>query len=486
MQEDLSEEWIQLMKMKRFRNTVVAVAAVAALACAVTAVLPAVRGTEAQLIAYADRTLLGLHMGKDFADTMPAGDQGWVRNHRVEVRWEGIERNRDVYRWGKLDDLVGDILASGSESILFLLGGPVPAWARDTQYGGFASVAPPKNLADWYDFCAAVAERYGSVVDFYEIWNEPGWDRDSQAYQIFGIYHFGGQVETEYLSLLQLAHAAIKEKDPTGQVMCGALMYSLTDVADVGEENYALLFDELNRPGQDVSIKVTSPQPIVAERPMYFNYNATWAGGHDAMGTSAAQNEWLFAEGCTGFSIQEYLCLQNPNASAVGVELTFMMSKGETLTRKAVLPPRSRTTLDINRLIGFSGSCDMIAIHPYKSPVNWGGFYANVAGTLRSRGVVHEVAATEIGWPHYSESNPAAHNEANQAQALGDGVKGLFDNGCKKIWVFRDIDEPPGAAWDGNYYGLFAYTGSPLQAWYVYCQWQSQLPSYGNKPSTWP
>jgi hypothetical protein len=29
---------------------------------------------------------------------------------------------------------------------------------------------------------------------------------------------------------------------------------------------------------------VASDQPIIAERPMYFNYNGAWTGGHDVVG----------------------------------------------------------------------------------------------------------------------------------------------------------------------------------------------------------
>ena len=39
---------------------------------------------------------------------------------------------------------------------------------------------------------------------------------------------------------------------------------------------------------QDVSAKVTSSQPIIAERPMYFSYGMksglNWTGGHNVLG----------------------------------------------------------------------------------------------------------------------------------------------------------------------------------------------------------
>lgn len=37
-------------------------------------------------------------------------------------------------------------------------------------------------------------------------------------------------------------------------------------------------------PDLQFSAQVVSDQPIVAERPMYFDYNGVWTGGHDVVG----------------------------------------------------------------------------------------------------------------------------------------------------------------------------------------------------------
>jgi len=760
-----------------------------------------------------DWTLLGLD-ARNYTTNMAAkvqlSDRQWVRHHKVYMRWDRVQPSQGAYDWTYFDQEINSRLADGCDSILLLLHGGTPAWCQDPSYGEFAPKAPPTNLAYWYDFCAAVAQRYGPVVDFYEIWNEPGWDRDSWAVKNFGpdIYHFGGQVETEYLPILQLGYAAIKDKDPTGQVMCGSLIYTLDQEADVGADLTLQLFDEVNRPGQNVSVKVEAGKPIVAERPMYFNYSGAWAGGHDVLGANAASkqwyfaegctrggfdqwlclqnpndtavtvdatymfgpgqgdnqvmsyslppnsrttlkvndqvgpekdvslaltstgdfiaerpmyfnyngvwagghdvlganaaskqwyfaegttragfdewlclqnpnaaainvdatymfgpgqggnqtaiytlgpnsrttikvndqvgpekdvsvaltsandfiaerpmyfdyqgmwagghdvlganqvgkewyfaegttragfdqwlclqnpnptaitvdatymfgpgqggnqaavytldphsrttikvndqvgpekdvsvaltsandfiaerpmyfryngvwsgghdvlgangasNTWYFAEGCTGFSIQEYLCLQNPHSEAVAVDLTFMMIRGEVLPKRVVLAPNSRTTLDINMLIGFHGSCDMLAIHPYKVPERWGPHYAYMTQTFQANNIWHEVAVTECGWPNHSDTQPGYFSEGGQAAAIGQqGIGGLLGAGCKKMWVYRAIDEDPGTSWDDVYYGLFDYQGNPHPAWYQYVGWQQQLPDYPNLPTTLP
>ncbi len=527
-------------------------------------------------------------------------ERQWVRHYKILVTWGKVQPKPGVWRWSYFDQEINACLADGAQSIMLLLHGGTPEWARDPAYGEFADKAPPRDMRWWYDFCAAVAQRYGSVVDFYEIWNEPGWDRDSTAWYNYGVYHFGGQVETEYLPLLQLAYQAIKEKDPSGIVLSGDMQCVNDPHPDRGTELYALLFDDVNRPGQDVSVKVEADQPIVAERPMYFNYAGAWAGGHDSLGAVSPQadwyfaegctrpgfhtylclqnpgdspatvdidyycgdgatvtkrvnvgrrsrytvavhgeaegigvhddvhgdvsirvrsslpivaerpmyfnyggkragghdslgadtprKDWYFAEGCTGYSLEEYLCLQNPNESEAKVAIHCMMQKGETLHRTLSLPARSRTTINLNYTIGFNGSCDMISMHPYKLPQDWGRFYTNVVNALCSKGVRKELVVAEVGWPHYKDGEPGSYSEQGQAEAMGSvGIGSLIQNGCRKIWVYQMMDEDPGTSWDQIYCGLFSFNAIPFQAWYVYRNWQqTYFPSYPSLPPSLP
>ncbi|RJP34651.1 MAG: hypothetical protein C4536_02320 [Actinobacteria bacterium] len=433
----------------------------------------------------ADRTLLGLQVFGVPEQVAPSYREGF-RNFRVEIPWSYVQPDQLGFNWSASDELINAILAEGCESILLLLGGPLPEWARDPQYGEFSNRALPQDLGDWFAYCAAVAERYGPVVDFYEVWNEPGWDRDSEVTR-FGTYHFGGQVETDYLPLLQLGHAAIKEKDPNASVICGALMYTLEDDPDVGTENYTLLFDDLNRPGQEVSIRIEADEPIVADRVTGADNGEAKSSSQVPAEEAAARTEWDFPQGHIGSSIQEYLNLENPGSAEARASVIFMMDRGEVFSREVILPPGSAESLDLNRFIGFHGCCDMVSVHPYKSPKFWGPFYANVVSAIRSMGAEQEVVTSEAGWPHYSDNDPAAFSEQYQADAIGAlGVGGLFDAGCRKIWVFRDVDEYPGTSWDGNYYGLFSYEGQPYPAWSSYEQWQQQLPRYPRLPSSLP
>ena len=543
-------------------------------------------------------SIMGLDIrdyASQFKAKVPAAERRLVRHHKLVVRWESVNPRRGTWNFSYYDGEINSVLADGSSSLLLLLQGPVPSWARDPDYGEFADKAPPRDLSWWREFCSRVAERYGKVVDFYEIWNEVGFDRDGEAMRNYNVYHFGGQAETDYLPLLQLAYEAIKEKDPTALVICGDMITTNNPDPKAGTGLFALLFDEVGRPGQDISLKVESTGGIVAERPMYFNYMGSWDGGHDVVGALQPTTQWYFAEGCTrrsfdmwlclqnphsrqiqvtttymfgpgqganvektytlsptsrftvkvddevgeekdvsvkltstdsfiaerpmyfhynwkwtgghcvmgalqpagtwyfaegchGYNIEQYLCLQNPQSSAVEATLTFMMKKGEVLRRKVTLPARSRTTIYVNRYIGFVGSCDMVAVHPYKMPNNWGPYYANVVNVLRSRGVPHEAVVTEVGWPHYSDKQPTAFSEQQQADALLEwGMRGLINHGARKIWIYKGMDEAPGTSWDYCYYGLFDYYGRPLKAWNSYKYWQLQsgiFPDYPRLPGS--
>lgn len=651
----------------------------------------------------ADWELIGLDV-PDYAGRarvkIAAGERAFIRHHKLEVRWERVQPRRGTFDWSYYDGQIDAVLSDGSQSILLLLNGPVPAWARDASHGSFADKAPPADLGDWYAFCREACGRYGSVVDFYEVWNEPGWDRDSEAYRLFGTCHFGGRVETDYLPLLQAAHKAVKEADPDGTVICGALIDTLRDDPRAGTGMYTYLFDASRRPASALSVEAEADSPVTARRALLFSCAIDGAAscGDAAAGTPG--ETWYFADGCTrpGFStwislrnpgeedaavaleywrgdgtgtrgevkvgarscvtvnvncggtgagaydsaagdvsarvssdrpvaaersvyfhsaadaspaalpspaaawslpaarapsVTERVCLQNPNGEGAAVSLSYVRGDGLEVREEARLGALSRLTVPVDRsgtadgsrtavsvvsdrpivaerslgldyagawsgcsrgggaaspreewdlgggdiacsmrdcvflrnpggeaarvdmayaveglqvssgrlelppgawadvetnaLCGFGACCDMIAVHPYKMPGNWGPFYAALVEALRSIGVGKELVVTEVGWPHRSDDDPAKFSEGQQADAIGEwGIGPLREAGCRKIWVYKDMDEPPGKSWDKCYYGLFDHRGDPHPSWEEYKRWQQANPGYAALPSSLP
>ena len=73
--------------------------------------------------------------------------------------------------------------------------------------------APPANPADYAAFVGALAQRFGTRVGAYEIWNEedaPGW-------------WTGAPNPAAYTQLLRAAYPAIKAADPSAAVVLGGL-----------------------------------------------------------------------------------------------------------------------------------------------------------------------------------------------------------------------------------------------------------------------
>ena len=111
----------------------------------------------------------------------------------------------------------------------------------------------------------------------------------------------------------------------------------------------------------DLSMQVDSDRPLVAERPMYFQYQsiglpgALWGGGHNTMGARYAAYKWYFAEGTTRPGFQTYLCISNPHFQDVEVTVRYITNQegaNETKTEKVMVAGNSRHTIRVNEVVG--------------------------------------------------------------------------------------------------------------------------------------
>jgi hypothetical protein len=105
---------------------------------------------------------------------------------------------------------------------------------------------------------------------------------------------------------------------------------------------------------QQMSFHVTSDNPIVVERPMYFSDTIPAAGGlttgaASEVGAKAPGNDWLFAEGYTGGNFQEYLILANFGMAATTATITLEYSNGNTQAVQVQVPALGRTIFDVNQ-----------------------------------------------------------------------------------------------------------------------------------------
>ena len=97
------------------------------------------------------------------------------------------------------------------------------------------------------------------------------------------------------------------------------------------------------------AIIVDAPQPVVAERAMYFGSTATrpWSGGAAAAGVTEPSSTWYFAEAATGSFFDTFILLMNPENEDAHVMLRYLLDTGETIDVPKTVVARGRLTVNI-------------------------------------------------------------------------------------------------------------------------------------------
>ncbi len=126
-----------------------------------------------------------------------------------------------------------------------------------------------------------------------------------------------------------------------------------------GESRYTVFcnYDLGDTDPTEISLKLESNQNILAERPMYFNYQGmghhSWTGGHDVMGSDGIANDWYFAEGYTGTDFENWLTIENPNPADAHLQITYYTRDAGALpVRNHTVPANSRYTIYVNQDAG--------------------------------------------------------------------------------------------------------------------------------------
>lgn len=125
-------------------------------------------------------------------------------------------------------------------------------------------------------------------------------------------------------------------------------------------------------PNQDVSAEVTSDVPIIAERPMYFDYNG-WTGGSDVVGSTGAGSAFYFAEGTTRTGFEEYLTVLTPTSSnpsqSNSLIVNYLTSTGQVITKRH--DGSGRITINVNADVGPNQD---VAVHITADPTQGSKF----------------------------------------------------------------------------------------------------------------
>ena len=180
------------------------------------------------------------------AETMDRGYtvyRGWrqhlgplgVKKARIQAGWSRTERERGVYDWAWLDEIVNDMVAQGVEPWVNLsYGNPLYAAGGGTTLFG-AVPTSDEALEGWTRWVDAMVARYGHVVDEWEVWNEPN-------YRI---------PPADYTRLLIRSAETVRARQPKAKILALALgsgvdvAYADSVLRRVRAEGKLALIDEL-------------------------------------------------------------------------------------------------------------------------------------------------------------------------------------------------------------------------------------------------
>jgi len=126
-----------------------------------------------------------------------------VKKARIQSGWAKTEKEKGVYNWEWLDEIIFDMGNQGVEPWVDLCyGNPLYADGGGTLLNAYIPKSE-EGLNAWKNYVRAMVKRYADFVTDWEIWNEPN-------YRI--------SVE-DYADFLILTSEVIKEEDPQSNVI---------------------------------------------------------------------------------------------------------------------------------------------------------------------------------------------------------------------------------------------------------------------------
>lgn len=184
---------------------------------------------------------------------------GWVRQR---LDWGELEPQPGQFQWQLSDAILHDIVNSGLVPVVVLDGSP--AWARAPVDTGAQDqpLAPPADPGDFAAFAQQFATRYGSIVRYYQVWDEPNIAP-----------HWGNRhIEpVAYARLLRAGGRAIRDADADAVILLAALAPTLDrGHTAIDEVHFLQRLYAAQRPGNAPPLF-----DVVTIQPFGFHYTPT-------------------------------------------------------------------------------------------------------------------------------------------------------------------------------------------------------------------
>ena len=138
---------------------------------------------------------LGRYHGRELEKMAQRAKESGVKWIREDISWSKIEPEKGKFNWAFQDSVV-QIAKKNGISVCGIIG----YWAS------WAKEYTKEGIDDYISYLKELVKRYKNDIHYWEIWNEPN------------IFFWQGPKEM-YAELLMKSYIAIKDLDPTAQVL---------------------------------------------------------------------------------------------------------------------------------------------------------------------------------------------------------------------------------------------------------------------------
>lgn len=198
------------------------------------------------------------------------------------------------------------------------------------------SVNSSSDLVSWPEAASIAYESYGAEISTQEYTNViQNW------YLAEG--YTGNNTNT--FILIQNPGDALAQICVSYMLQGGGVKLRKIEVAPQSRYTIAAQDSDQVGTGYAFSTKLASSQDIIVERAMYWPNGDGTQGGHATTGVTSPATEWYLAEGYTGQNFQTFILIQNPNAEAAEIEVTYMPDEGENIVKNITIAGNSRYTI---------------------------------------------------------------------------------------------------------------------------------------------
>lgn len=243
----------------------------------------------------------------------------WVR---IQSGWAKTEKQKGVYNFSWLDNIVENLLSRGMKPWICLCYGNGLYNEEAKQYFGAVGVPPiftEEQKTAWANYVEALVERYKGKVTHYEIWNEPDnpfcWKHGVNAHEL-GVF----TAETG-----KIIHRTDPSATVIGLVQCGANLKYMSDAfegTEMAENIDALSFHEYVVSETSVPERVESMRAIADHYRKGIKIIQGESGSQSRAGGNGALADKLWTEKAQMKQLARHLMID----LSVGVEFSSYFS----------------------------------------------------------------------------------------------------------------------------------------------------------------